>query len=101
PVHSMGGKFGAWIADVLLQLFGYVAFLLPVVIGAISWMALFGMDQDGDGEADLGPALRLVGIVGFLIAATGLLHLRLFAGDVAGAGGIPGKLVGNSLGAGF
>ncbi len=101
PVHNMGGKFGAWIADVLLQLFGYVAFLLPVVIGAISWIALFGMDQDGDGEADLGPALRLVGIVGFLIAATGLLHLRLFAGDVAGAGGILGKLVGNSLGAGF
>ncbi|KTF36879.1 DNA translocase FtsK 4TM domain-containing protein, partial [Xanthomonas translucens] len=82
PVHNMGGKFGAWIADVLLQLFGYVAFLLPVVIGAISWIALFGMDSDGDGEPDLGPALRLVGIVGFLIAGTGLLHLRLFSGDV-------------------
>ncbi|WP_058196592.1 DNA translocase FtsK [Xanthomonas translucens] len=101
PVHNMGGKFGAWIADVLLQLFGYVAFLLPVVIGAISWIALFGMDSDGDGEADLGPALRLVGIVGFLIAGTGLLHLRLFSGDVAGAGGILGKLVGSSLTAGF
>ena len=101
PVHNMGGKFGAWIADVLLQLFGYVAFLLPLVIGAISWIALFGMDSDGDGEADLGPALRLVGIVGFLIAATGLLHLRLFSGDVAGAGGILGKLVGSSLAAGF
>ena len=32
-------------------------------------VALFGMDADGDGEADLGPALRLVGIVGFLIGA--------------------------------
>lgn len=101
PVHNMGGKFGAWIADVLLQLFGYVAFLLPLVLGAVAWIALFGMDREGQGEADLGPALRLVGIVGFLIAGTGFLHLRLFSGDVAQAGGILGRLVGNSLGSGF
>lgn len=101
PVHNMGGQFGAWIADVLLQLFGYVAFLLPVVLGAVAWIALFGMEKDGQAEADLGPALRLVGMVGFLIASTGFLHLRLFQSDVASAGGILGKLVGNSLGAGF
>ena len=33
-VHNLGGRAGAWIADVLLQLFGYIAFLLPVVLGA-------------------------------------------------------------------
>lgn len=101
PVHNMGGRVGAWIADVLLQLFGYVAFLLPVVLGAVAWIALFGMDKEGQAEADLGPALRLVGMVGFLIASTGFLHLRLFNGDVAGAGGILGRLVSNSLSAGF
>ena len=50
----------------LLYLTGYVAYLLPVVLGGVAWIALFGMDRDGDGDADLGPALRLVGIVGFL-----------------------------------
>ncbi|QDH70028.1 cell division protein FtsK [Lysobacter alkalisoli] len=103
PLHNSGGQVGAWIADVLLYLTGYVAFLLPLMLGAIAWIALFGMDSDGDGQADLGPALRLVGIVGFLVSSTGFLHLRM--GVVpefsAGAGGILGRLVGNSLLSGF
>ncbi|WP_246109216.1 DNA translocase FtsK [Vulcaniibacterium gelatinicum] len=98
-LHNVGGRVGAWLADVLIYLCGYVAFLLPLMLGLVAWIALFGMDSDGDGEADLGPALRLVGIVGFLVAATGFLHLRL--GGVpefsAGSGGILGQLVGRSL----
>ncbi|MET4726870.1 S-DNA-T family DNA segregation ATPase FtsK/SpoIIIE [Lysobacter enzymogenes] len=103
PLHNLGGRVGAWIADVLLYLCGYVAFLLPFMLGAIAWIALFGMDTDGDGEADLGPALRLVGIVGSLVSLAGLLQLRV--GTVenfsAGAGGILGQLVGRSLYSGF
>lgn len=99
PIHNVGGRVGAFTADVLLYLCGYVAFLLPLILGAISWIALFGMDQDGDREADLGPALRLVGMVGFLISSTGLLFIRQVpAGDFpAGPGGILGTLVGRSL----
>jgi len=103
PLHNRGGRVGAWLADVLLYLTGYVAFLLPLVLGLIAWIALFRMDTDGDGDPDLGPALRLVGIVGFLVSATGLLQLRI--GPVldfsAGAGGILGQLVGRSLYSGF
>ena len=103
PLRNAGGHVGAWLADVLLYLCGYVAFVLPLILGLIAWIALFGMDSDGDGDADLGPALRLVGIVGFLVAATGLLHLRWgVAADLsAGSGGILGRLVGNSLLTGF
>ena len=103
PLHNVGGPVGAWLADVLRYLFGYVAFLLPLVLGAIAWIALFGMDNDGDGKADLGPALRLVGLFGFLISACGLLALRApnAADFSAGGGGILGRLVGNSLYAAF
>jgi len=105
PVHNMGGRVGAWVADVLLQLFGYIAFVLPIVLGALAWFAMFGLKRESRGESkgehDLDPALRLVGLVGFLIAGTGFLHVRLFSGDVAHAGGILGRLVGNSLSAGF
>ncbi|HLM54106.1 MAG TPA: DNA translocase FtsK 4TM domain-containing protein [Pseudoxanthomonas sp.] len=99
PIQNLGGQVGARLADVLLYLCGYVAFLLPVILGVIAWIALFGMDTDGDGEADLGPALRLVGMVAFLISATGLLFMRgIPAPDFsAGAGGILGRLVGGSL----
>jgi len=103
PIQNYGGRVGAWIADVLLYLTGYVAFLLPLMLGLIAWIALFGMDSDGDGDADLGPALRLVGIVGFLVSAAGFLHLRVGAAPdfSAGSGGILGQLVGRSLFRGF
>ncbi|MEP6906771.1 MAG: DNA translocase FtsK 4TM domain-containing protein [Pseudoxanthomonas sp.] len=99
PIHNLGGRVGAWVAALLLSFCGYVAFLLPIMLGVVAWIALFGMDTDGDGEADLGPALRLVGIVGFLISSTGLLFMRdLPAADFsAGPGGILGRLVGGSL----
>ena len=103
PLQNACGRVGAWIADVLLYLTGYVAFLLPIVLGAIAWIALFGMDSDGDGDADLGPALRLVGIVGFLVASCGLLYLRISGSNdfSAGSGGILGQLTGRSLLRGF
>src|SRR5690349_6306664 len=44
PLHNFGGIVGAWIADVMLYLCGYVAFLLPIMLGLIAWIALFGMD---------------------------------------------------------
>src|SRR5687768_3212254 len=103
PLHNVGGLVGAKVASGLLLLSGYVAFVLPLMLGLIAWIALFGMDADGDGDADLGPALRLIGIVGFLVSATGLLYLRVGAAPdfSAGPGGILGRLVGNSLYRGF
>ena len=101
PLHNVGGQVGALLADVLFNLVGYAAYLLPLMLGLIAWIALFAADREGDSE--LGPALRLVGIVGFLVASTGLLQLRIGAvPDLsAGAGGILGQLVGNSLYRGF
>src|SRR5690606_5990676 len=103
PIQNLGGIAGAWLASFLLFLCGYVAFLLPLVLGVIAWIALFGMDTDGDGQADLGPALRLVGIVGFLVASCGLLSLREVPAEnfSAGSGGILGTLTGRSLLRGF
>ncbi len=75
PLHNFGGLFGAHLADLAFWFFGYVAYTLPLVLGGIAWIALFGLDSDGDGRVDFGPALRLVGIVGFLVSACGLLHL--------------------------
>jgi S-DNA-T family DNA segregation ATPase FtsK/SpoIIIE len=102
PLHNLGGSVGAVIADILFNLFGYTAYLLPLILGAIAWIALFQSEPDAE-TTDLTPALRLVGLVAFLIAMTGLLHLRL-GGDgveVTRAGGILGRLVGRSLGRGL
>ncbi|TZF91304.1 cell division protein FtsK [Lysobacter lacus] len=102
PIHNLGGTVGAVIADILFNLFGFTAYLLPLILGAVAWIALFQKEADAE-STDLTPALRLVGLVAFLIAMTGLLHLRLGGGEVdpTRAGGILGRLVGRSLGRGL
>ena len=93
PVHNWGGHLGAWIADVLLQLFGVVSYILPLILAGIGWIALHGIASGPDraSETALAPALRLVGSVGTLLSTAGLAHLRLYQGDVGKAGGIIGK----------
>jgi S-DNA-T family DNA segregation ATPase FtsK/SpoIIIE len=99
PLQNTGGWIGAWLSDVLLQLCGYGAYLLPFILGAIVWVALFGVGE----EDELGPALRLVGMAGLLVAVAGLLAIRIphATGFGESGGGILGHLVGNSLQHGF
>lgn len=98
PLHNVGGQVGAWLADVLLLLFGRVAFLLPVMLAGIAWIGLASFTHLHVAHASyLGPALRLAGSVGFVIAASGLAHIRWFQGDVSLAGGIIGKAIIASL----
>ena len=93
PIHNMGGHLGAWIADVLFQLFGMAALLLPILLVGMSRTALQG-SGNGCGHSDettLAPALRFVGYVGTLFSIAGLVHMRFYQGDVGKAGGIIGK----------
>jgi S-DNA-T family DNA segregation ATPase FtsK/SpoIIIE len=99
PLHNFGGLVGAKLADLAFWFFGYVAYTIPVVLGGIAWIALFGLDSDADGRVDFGPALRLIGIVGFLVSASGLFHtLGGAAPNLPNeSGGILGHLVGTSM----
>ncbi len=98
-LHNIGGLVGAYMADLAFWFFGFVAYTVPFVLGGIAWIALFGLDSDGDGHVDFGPALRLIGIVGFLVSACGLL--QMLGGPApnlpAESGGILGQATGNSM----
>ena len=37
-VGNAGGPAGAWFADVLMSLFGYLAFLFPVLVAYRAWL---------------------------------------------------------------
>ncbi|MEY3360037.1 MAG: hypothetical protein RI923_1297, partial [Pseudomonadota bacterium] len=99
-VHNIGGLVGAYLADISFWLFGYMAYTVPLVLTGVAYIGLFGMDSDGDGRVDFGPALRLLGIVGFLVSGTGLCHL--IGGPApalpAQSGGFIGDMVGRSMG---
>ncbi|MCZ7600498.1 MAG: DNA translocase FtsK 4TM domain-containing protein [Gammaproteobacteria bacterium] len=41
-VNNLGGRFGAWFADVMLQVFGYSAYLLPVILVLFGWRVYKG-----------------------------------------------------------
>ncbi|MFZ9934624.1 MAG: DNA translocase FtsK, partial [Arenimonas sp.] len=98
-VHNIGGLVGAYLADISFWLFGYMAYTVPLVLTGVAYIGLFGMDSDGDGRVDFGPALRLLGIVGFLLSGTGLCHLIGGAAPAlpAQSGGFIGDMVGRSM----
>ncbi len=97
PLHNFGGVAGAWIADLAFQLAGYVAYLLPVILAGVTWVAIHG--RDGESGERLTPAWRLSGLVLLLLAAPGLAQVQWGAvsGLPAGAGGVIGQLIGGGL----
>lgn len=95
-LHNFGGIAGAWIADLAFYLSGYMAYLLPITLGGVVWLATHGREADAE---HLAPALRLTGMVLLLIVAPGLAQLQWGAASElpADAGGVIGQLVGTGL----
>jgi S-DNA-T family DNA segregation ATPase FtsK/SpoIIIE len=99
-VNNLGGRVGAWIADVLLLLFGGAAWLLVLGLGV--WVArgfrhLYRTSSGADPLADDLPGwAHGLGFVLLLAGAIGLEALRLYALKVA-LPGAPGGLVGVAI----
>jgi DNA segregation ATPase FtsK/SpoIIIE, S-DNA-T family len=102
-ISNKGGLVGAWLADVLLYLFGYSAYLLPFMIASMGW--LLYQDHLAQGRRGL---LRFdyfhlfTRITGFLLIITmgcGLAWIHLEGGmDLPHrAGGIVGDVVGREM----
>jgi S-DNA-T family DNA segregation ATPase FtsK/SpoIIIE len=96
-VSNLGGRVGAWVADVLLLLFGASAWLL--VAGLALWVArgfrqLYRTSSGSDPLADDLPGwAHALGFVLLLAGAVGLEALRLYALKAA-LPGAPGGLIG-------
>ena len=98
-VANRGGIAGAWLADVLLYLFGFMAYVFPVMIGYAGWLAYRGL-KTGGGEFDVSHvAIRTAGCVVTVCVGCGLiaLHHHGSAALPAEAGGIIGSFMGSGL----
>ncbi|MBP8926160.1 MAG: DNA translocase FtsK 4TM domain-containing protein [Pseudomonadales bacterium] len=74
-ISNSGGATGAWIADVLLSLFGYVSYLLPLMLGYRAWAQV--RVRQTPLELDwLLVSIRGVGCILVVISGTGLLALK-------------------------
>jgi S-DNA-T family DNA segregation ATPase FtsK/SpoIIIE len=100
PVHNRIGVVGAWLADMLFFLFGWPAFLLPLVLAGASW----GLQRRirAESPSRMNSAVRIAGFVLLLAASCGLTTLHWEAGMLRQtAGGVLGGLVGKGLAAGL
>ncbi len=97
-IANAGGVAGAWFSDVFLYLFGYLAYLFPIMVGYSGWLLFAGRDSEEpfDGRT---LALRALGFVLTLGAGAGLatLHFANVSQLPLNAGGILGDVVGNGL----
>ncbi len=101
-VANVGGVAGAWFADVFLFLFGYFAYLFPVMVAYAGWRVYMDRDEAGfDGRQF---ALRTVGFMLTLTAGSALarLHFSDAPSELPlGTGGVLGDLAASALVAPF
>ncbi len=98
-IKNVGGLIGAWLADILLYLLGYLAYLFPVMIGYSGWLVYRGHTPTGGIDLHI-LAIRWAGFLMTVIAGCGLAAIQPDAaasGLPAGSGGVLGEVVGNGL----
>src|SRR5262245_6197499 len=99
-VHNAGGRAGAWIADVVLHLFGVSAYWWVVFCAASVWWGFRRIESVAD-EDRRSYAVMAIGFVVLLAASCGLEALRFYSLKAAlpqAPGGILGAVVGGFLG---
>ncbi len=97
-VANLGGRAGAWLADVFLHLFGYVAFVFPVLAGLATARIFLNRKSEGvrDGRVT---ALIATGFILTVLGAGGIasLHFAPQTGLPFTSGGVFGAWVGHGL----
>ncbi len=98
-IFNAGGLIGAWLADVLLYLLGYLAYLFPVMVGYSGWLVYRGRTPAGGIDLHV-LAIRWAGFL--MTVGAGAALAALEAGSAygvlpAGAGGVLGNVVSNGL----
>jgi len=102
-IHNYGGMVGAWFADVFLYLFGYFAYLFPLMVGFSGWLVFQGRTPAGGIDLHV-LSLRWAGFLLTVASGCGLatLHFAIASGSLPlDAGGIFGNLVAQNLAALF
>ncbi len=98
-IGNAGGRVGAYIADALYWVFGYLAYLLPLCFAYVGWMIL----KDHRALRVVNKPmllLRGVGLVFMLSGGCGLLNLESSLSAHAlfeSAGGLVGKTIASGL----
>ncbi|SMN11027.1 Cell division protein FtsK [uncultured Candidatus Thioglobus sp.] len=100
-VQNKAGPVGAWIADILLYLFGYLGYLSPFLLVYSGWGILSCIQQNKGIDYQY-YSIKLTGFLFAFLSALGLACLYFYTNEslplaVSSAGGVLGSAVGDSL----
>lgn len=97
-IANAGGKVGAWISDIFLYIFGYIAYIFPLMLSYAAWINFSHRDQDQEEHLRYWfLSLRIVGFLLILTAASSLLsiHSQVQPANLPfSSGGVLGNIVG-------
>ncbi len=91
-VNNAAGTFGAWIADTLLFGFGSLAYILPVVIGVLTW-GLFRNRADNDFIDPMLWGTRILGLCLIILTSCGLADINFDDFWYFSSGGVIGDVL--------
>ena len=95
-IRNYTGPIGAWLADLLLFSFGWIAYLLPFLV-AFSGFLLFKRFHDLLQLDYLILGLRLIGLILTLLTATAISSINFNDIFYFSSGGVVGDVVSNAL----
>ena len=96
PIRNLGGAVGAYLSDLLLNLFGFIAYSLPFVIAIIGWLLFQKFHQLMQLDY-LTLALKLVGFIMLYLGVTSLASMNFDDLFYFSAGGILGDVLSETL----
>jgi len=96
PVRNLGGAVGAYLSDLLLNLFGFIAYSLPFIVAIIGWL-LFQKFHQLMHLDYLTLALKLIGFLMFYLGITSLASMNFDDVFYFSAGGILGDILSETL----
>lgn len=95
-IQNLTGAVGAWLADVLFYIFGYTAYIIPIIIALTGWL-LFKRTHKLLEIDYFSVGLRLIGflLIVFSLAALGSMNANgLYEFS---AGGVAGDVIGQAM----
>lgn len=98
-IRNYGGAVGAWLADILLNLFGYLAYVFAAIVPYVGWL----ISQNRHHDIFREPRDLIIPGIGFILiisAGCGLAIVHFAAEGTllpSHAGGVLGMTIGKSL----
>lgn len=100
-IHNSAGTIGAWIADIMLYVFGYFGYVIPIMFIVSGWR-WFQLKRKKEVFNQVLFSIRGIAIFLIFIGGCGIAWMHFLPGgalphEVRGAGGILGVAIGSLL----